>query len=79
MTRKSTAENLLAQILDLPDEAQTELVETLLDLRAQQLGIYQLDDDERAALAPSTEDIRLGRFPSPEDVEETLARYHPAP
>jgi len=79
MTRKSTAENLLAQILDLPEAVQTELVETLLDLRAQQLGIYQLDDDERAALARSTEDIRLGRFASPEEVEETLARYYPAP
>jgi hypothetical protein len=78
MNRKSTAKNFLDQILDLPQEVQTELVETLLDMRAQHLGIFQLDDDERAALAHSAEDICLGRFASPEEVEETFARYRPA-
>lgn len=45
-------------------------------MRAENLGIYSLDDDdERAALARSSEDVRLGRFASEEEIEETFARY----
>ena len=75
MTRKPTVENLLDQILALPDEAQTEIVQTLIEIRAEDCGVYHLDADEHAALARSAEDVRLGRFASAEAVEETFARY----
>jgi len=77
MTNNAAVEALIDQILDLPEEAQTELVETLLDLRAQHLGIYHLDDDDRAALERSAEDVRLGRFASDAAVDATYARYRP--
>jgi hypothetical protein len=75
MTTREKVESLLQQVVDLPDEAQAEFVEFLLEKRAQDLGIYRLDDDDRASLARSAEDVRLGRFASDAEVEEMYARY----
>ena len=75
MTTREKVESLLQQVVDLPDEAQAEFVEFLLEMRAQDLGIYHLDDDDRASLARSAEDVRLGRFASDAEVEEMYARY----
>jgi hypothetical protein len=75
MTTREKVELLLQQVVDLPDEAQAEFVEFLLEMRAQDLGIYHLDDDDRASLARSAEDVRLGRFASEAEVEEMYARY----
>jgi hypothetical protein len=66
---------LLNQILDLPEAAQSELLEPLLDVHAQPLGVYQLDDDDRAALARSDEDVRLGRFASDAAIDAMYGRY----
>jgi hypothetical protein len=78
MTTREKVESLIEQVVELPDYAQAELVESLLDMRAQHLGIYHLDDDEREALARSAEDVRLGRFASEAEVERTFARYRGA-
>jgi hypothetical protein len=50
MTRKPTVENLLDQILALPDEAQSEIVQALIEGRAEDSDLYRTDDDHRAAL-----------------------------
>jgi hypothetical protein len=78
MTTHEMVEALIEQVSELPAEAQAEFVDSLLDMRAEQLGIYHLDDDERAALARSAEDVRQGRFASDAEVEETFARYRGA-
>jgi hypothetical protein len=75
MTTREKVESLFEQVVDLPDEAQAELVESLVDLRAQHLGIYHLDDDDRASLARSAEDIGLGRFASDAEIDEMYARH----
>jgi hypothetical protein len=75
MTTREKVESLFEQVVELPDEAQAELVASLLEMRAQQLGIYHLDDDDRASLARSAEDIRLGRFASDAEIEGMYARY----
>ena len=75
MTTQEKVQALIEQVADLPDYAQAELVETLLDIRAQQIGIYHLDDDEREALTRSAEDVRLGRFASDAEVEAIFSRY----
>jgi len=75
MTTREKVELLLQQVVDLPDEAQTEFVQSLLEMRAQDLGIYRLDDDERDALARSGEDVRRGRFASDAEVDATFARH----
>jgi hypothetical protein len=51
MTTQEKIETLIRQIADLPEEAQVELMQSLVESRAQHLGIYNLDDDERAALS----------------------------
>jgi hypothetical protein len=78
MTTREKVELLIEQVVELPDEAQEELVESLLEMRAQHLGIYHLDDEEREALARSAADVRLGRFASDAEVEQTFARYRGA-
>ncbi len=75
MTTQQKVESLIRQAAELPDEAQAELVQSLADMRAQHLGIYHLDDEERAALARSADDERLGRFASTDEMEQMFARY----
>ena len=75
MTTQEKVELLIQQAAELPDEAQAELVESLVEMRSQHLGIYHLNDEEREALARSAEDIRLGRFASDGEVDEMYARY----
>jgi hypothetical protein len=59
----------------LPDDAQAELVQSLVEMRSQHLGIYHLDDEERTALAHRSEDMRLGRFASDDAVEYMFAQH----
>ena len=75
MTTQAKVESLIRQAAELPDEAQAELVQSLVEMRSQHLGIYHLDDEERAALARSGEDMRLGRFASDLEIDQTFARY----
>lgn len=75
MTMQRKVESLIRQVEELPEEAQAELVQSLVEMRAPQAGIYHLDDDERAALARSAEDERLGRFASEDDMAKLFARY----
>jgi hypothetical protein len=53
MTTQDEVEFLISQAAELPDEAQAELVQSLVEMRSQHLGIYSLDDDDRDALARS--------------------------
>jgi hypothetical protein len=75
MTTQEKVERLIAQVAALPDEAQAEILQSLIEMRAEQFGIYHLDDDDRTALARSAEDVRLGRFASDDEVDQTFARY----
>ena len=75
MTTQEKVEALIQLASELPDEAQADLVESLVEMRSQHLGIYHLNDEEREALARSAEDIRLGRFASDQEVDEMYARY----
>jgi hypothetical protein len=47
-----------------------------MEMRSQYPGVYHLDDEERAALARSDEDLRLGRFASDSDMEEIFSKYN---
>ena len=71
---KEQITNLLERAADWPEEAQSELVQAMLEIEAKYGGIYYVDDEERAALEQSAEDIRLGRFASDEEVAEIFAR-----
>jgi hypothetical protein len=51
MTTDDKVESLIQQATELPEEAQAELVQLLVEMRAEHLGIYSPDDEERAGLA----------------------------
>jgi hypothetical protein len=78
MTTQQKVECLIREVSELPDDAQEELVQSLVAIRAEHLGIYHVDDEERAALARSAEDVRHGRFASDDEIEGMFARYRRA-
>jgi hypothetical protein len=47
----TAVENLLEQILGLPDEAQSEIVQALIESRAEDAGIYPANEDQQGTLA----------------------------
>ena len=75
MMTQEKVESLIRQTAELPEEAQAEVVQSLVEMRSQHLGIYNLDDDEREALARSADDERLGRFASREGIDRTFGRH----
>jgi hypothetical protein len=75
MTTQAKVESLIRQAAELPDEAQAELVQSLVEMRSQYLGIDHVDDEERTALAHSGKDISLRRFVSDDAVEHTFSQH----
>jgi hypothetical protein len=67
---------LLERIADWPEEAQAELVQSIVDIETKHLGIYKLDPDERAAIERGLEEMRQGKFASDEQVAAVFNRYH---
>jgi hypothetical protein len=68
-------ETLLERIADWPEEAQAELVQSIVDIETKHLGIYKLDPDERAAIERGLEEMRQGKFASDEQVAAVFNRY----
>ena len=63
-----SARKILEQVESWPEEDQEELAEYAREIEARRSGVYRLSEDERAALAQSAEDVRLGRFASDEQI-----------
>jgi len=55
MTTDEKLESLIQQAAELSDDDQAELFQSLVAIRAQNLGVYDLEDDERSAPARSAE------------------------
>ena len=68
-------ETLLERIADWPEEAQAELVQSIVDIEAKHLGVYKLDPDERAAIERGLEEMRQGKFASDEQIAAVFNRY----
>jgi hypothetical protein len=68
---------LMERAAEWPEQAQVELVEAMLQIEAKYGGIYQVDEEERAALERSGEDVRLGRFASDDEVAELFLVANP--
>jgi hypothetical protein len=63
---------------DWPQEAQHELVQSLLDIEARYQGVYVTTKDDRDALKRSEEDFRAGNFASNEEVRKVFHQFHRA-
>jgi predicted transcriptional regulator len=68
-------ETLLERIADWPEEAQAELVQSIVDIETKHLGVYKLDPDERAAIERGLEEMRQGKFASDEQIAAVFNRY----
>jgi hypothetical protein len=73
LTRQEIA-SILDRIAELPPEAHDELIESVAQIEAK-YGVYRPNEEERAALDRSLEDVRRGRFASPEKIEGIPARH----
>ena len=68
-------ETLLERIADWPEEAQAELLQSIVDIETKHLGVYKLDPDERAAIERGLEEMRQGKLASDEQVAAVFNRY----
>jgi len=68
-------EALLERIADWPEEAQAELVQSIVDIETKHLGVYKLSPDERTAIERVLEEMRQGKFASDEQVAAVFNRY----
>ena len=66
----------LSRIPTWPKDAQDELIRSMAEIETRYRNVYHLDDDERAALKRSAQDVRNKRFASKEDVDAVFARFH---
>jgi predicted transcriptional regulator len=55
-------ETLLERVADWPEEAQAELVRSIVDIETRHFGSYKLDDDERAAIEEAKAQAERGEF-----------------
>jgi hypothetical protein len=61
-----------------PQQAQAELIESMLNVEARYHGVYISTKEDRAALKQSAEDIRLGRFASDSDIRKVFREFNRA-
>jgi hypothetical protein len=60
-------ETLLERVADWPQEAQAELVKSIVDIETKHFGVYELNEDERAAVEEAQAQAVRGEF-VPDDV-----------
>jgi predicted transcriptional regulator len=72
---KQSLDILLERVATWPAEAQEELLRSLAEIEKRHLGIYRLDDQERAAVRRGLQEMREGKLASDEDVAAVFARY----
>ena len=68
-------ETLLERVADWPEEAQAELVKSIVDIETRHFGVYKLSAEERAAIEEALEEMRQGKFASDEAVAAVFNRY----
>lgn len=70
-------ENILDQVADWPDEARRELKQAVVDIEARHFGVYEMSDDERAAVQEGLAQADRGEF-VPDEAIATYFNQHRA-
>ena len=68
-------ETILERVATWPDEAQAELMQSIIDIEVKHFGIYRLSDDERAAIREGIAQADRGEF-VPDDVMRDFFKRH---
>ena len=71
-------ESLMACAAVWPDEAQAELVASMIEIEARHAGAYRLNEDERRAVLRGLRDLRDGEVASDEAVADVFGRHRNA-
>jgi hypothetical protein len=74
MTREGL-EFILEQVATWPEEAQDELLVSINEIEAKHVGVYQLSDEERAAVRRGLAEMRAGQLASEEEVAALFDRF----
>lgn len=76
--KTKTLRQFLDRVPRWPKEAQDELLRSMTEIEMRYSNTYQVNDQERAALERSAEDVRKNRFATDEDVDAIFGRFHRA-
>ena len=68
-------ETILERVATWPDEAQAELMQSLIDIEVKHFGTYRLSDEERAAIAEGVAQADRGEF-VPDEVMADFFKRH---
>ena len=68
-------ESIIDRVADWPEEAQEELMQSIVDIEAKHLGVYRLSDDERAAVREGLAQAARGEFVPDDVVEAYFKKY----
>ena len=68
-------ESLLARAAVWPDEAQAELVASMIEIEARHAGAYRLSEEERSAVRRGLRELHEGELASDEEVAEIFGRH----
>lgn len=74
MTRQDI-ELILEQVATWPEEAQEEFFTSFNEIEAKHVGVYQLNDEERAAVLRGLAEMRAGQLASEEEVGALFNRF----
>lgn len=75
---KDEIRDLLVRAAEWPEDAQDELLRSMLDIEARYHGVYITSKEERAALKRSEDDMRHARYATHEDVKSVFRNFHRA-
>jgi len=75
---KKVLENLMERAAGWPEEAQAELVESMIETETKCGGVYHLNEDERAAVRRGLRQFREGNLASEDEVLAVFNRYRHA-
>jgi predicted transcriptional regulator len=72
---KTDIDAVLDRVKTWPPERQEDAVRVLLEIEAEVTGVYQLSDEERAAIEEGMAQARRGEFATDEEVKALFDRY----
>jgi hypothetical protein len=67
-------ENLIDRVAALPKEAQEEVVRSVLEIEQRHMGVYQLDDEERADILAALEEVKRGEVATDDEAAAVFKR-----
>lgn len=67
-------ENLIERVAALPKAAQEEVVRSVIEIEQRHVGVYHLDDEERADILEALAELRRGEVASEDEAAALFKR-----